>query len=524
MPADLAPLERYRPLIGDWGAFSAALGRPLPATAWSNTLRVRPEEVAEWLAADGVVAEPLAWHPGAFRLPPGTAPGGLLALAAGLLHVQEEASLLPVALLDPRPGERVLDLCAAPGGKTAQIAVAMENRGTVVANDVDWRRLVTMGRTLQRLGIANVALTAWDGASFPESGGLYDRVLADVPCTCEGTSRKNPEVLAWGGEAERARTARTQRALLAKAVRLCRPGGRIVYSTCTYAPEENEAVVDDVLGAAGAGSLRLVDALGTSSRAGFRAAPGLGTWQGRSFDPSMARALRVWPHVHDTGGFFVAVLEKLRPERDSERQAELHPLREAEPDLRRSCLARLAGRFDFPAGTFSGLTLFHHGRERLAVVPAGFAAPSHPAPRSLGLPLLWIDMRNPKLTTAAAMAFGPRARAHAVELDRPIASRRYLARRDQELLRARRPPRAPATATCWHATGAPAWVSAGCAARTAVARSGASSPSAGERAPGPSGAGGRLRSRRTGSSYRVALGSPARGLRPASQPLSAIRV
>jgi len=436
--ADLAPLERYRPLVDDWDAFRAALARPLPVTVWSNTLRARAAEVAAWLRADGLEPAEIAWRPGAFRLPAEVAPGGLLATSAGLIHVQEEVSLLPVALLDPRPGERILDLCAAPGGKSALIAVALGHRGTVVANDVDWRRLITMGRTLQRLGLANVALTAWDGATFPESGGLYDRVLADVPCTCEGTSRKNPGVLAWGGEEERTRTVRTQRAILAKAVRLCRPGGRIVYSTCTYAPEENEAVVDDVLRSAGARALRVVEA----RRIGFRAAPGLAGWQGRSFDPSLARALRVWPHAHDTGGFFVAVLEKLAPARQAppegprgeraRRAAELHPLGEVEPAVRRAHLDHLDERFGFPEGTFDELALVRQGKEKLVAVPRGLAVPAHPAPRALGLPLLYADMRNPKLTTAAAMAFGARARSNAVELDRPRLDD-YLARRDVAL-------------------------------------------------------------------------------------------
>ncbi len=434
MTPDLSTLERYRPLLDDWDAFRDALGRPLPTTVWSNGLRARPDEVAAWLAADGVASDALAWCPGALRLPAGVAPGGLLATTAGLLHVQEEASLLPVELLDPRPGERVLDLCAAPGGKTARIAVALGNRGTVVANDVDWRRLVTMGRTLQRLGIANVALTACDGAAFPESGGLFDRVLADVPCTCEGTSRKNPEVLGWGGEGQRARTSGVQRGILARAVRLCRPGGRIVYSTCTYAPEENEAVVDDVLRAAGPGTLRLVEARRSVLGRGFCAAPGLGGWHGRSFDPALARALRVWPHVHDTGGFFVAVLEKLGAGRRADEPAELHPLPEVEAGLRRSWLAHLAERFDVSEETFSGLAFVRGGREKLVAVPEGFAPPAVPAPRALGLPLLWVGMRNPKLTTAAAMAFGARARRHVVELDR-LRLDAYLARRDLELSR-----------------------------------------------------------------------------------------
>ncbi|MGD2115865.1 MAG: RsmB/NOP family class I SAM-dependent RNA methyltransferase, partial [Acidobacteriota bacterium] len=184
-PAASASLERYRPLIDDWPAFVRALERPLPVTVWTNPLRsgLPADLLQNLLAGEGHAPEPLGWCPGAFRLADGATPGRGLLGVSGLYHIQEEVSLLPVELLDPRPGERVLDLCAAPGGKTARIAVAMENRGTVVANDVDWRRLVAVGRNLDRLGVVNVATTAWDAANFPEEGGPFDRVLADVPCT-----------------------------------------------------------------------------------------------------------------------------------------------------------------------------------------------------------------------------------------------------------------------------------------------------------------------------------------------------
>lgn len=420
--------ERYREVVPDFPAFEAAVRRPLPVTVWANPLRTTPEEARAWLEAEGLAPEPVAWHPGAFRLPAGTAPGRLLATLAGLVHVQEEVSLLPVRLLDPRPGERVLDLCAAPGGKAAQIAVSLGNRGTLVANDGDWRRLAPLGRNLERVGAANAVLTCCDAAGFPEVGGAYDRVLADVPCTCEGTSRKNPEVFEWGGEALRRDTVRVQRAILAKAVRLCRPGGRIVYSTCTYAPEENEAVVSAALEAAGPGGLRLLPA----RVAGFRGAPGLTEWRDRRFHPDLERALRVWPHANDTGGFFVAVLEKGgggegapsdRPE------PELAALEEAEPE---PWLGPVRERFGLPAEAFHGLRVIRRGRKTLAVVPRDLRPPARPEATAVGLALLHADMRNPKLTTAAAMAFGRAATRNVVELG-PEELRDYLARRDLEL-------------------------------------------------------------------------------------------
>lgn len=301
---DLTIFERYRDIIDDWEAFTATLVRPLAPVVWANTLRAGPARLREWLAEDGIEAEPLDWWPEAFRLPMGTRPGKTLAFLTGYYHVQEEVSLLPVTLLDPRPGERVLDLCAAPGNKTVQAAIRMRNRGTLIANDKMRQRAGLVRRNLERLGITCAAVTSADGTSLPRRWGLFDRVLADVPCTCEGTTRRNPEVM-WRWQLSPQEQSRKQLRLLEKAVRHCRPGGRIVYSTCTYAPEENEAVVDAAL-QANPRALRLLPAMVD----GFRSAPGLTAWRGERWDASLERAMRVLPHHNDSSGFFVAVLEK----------------------------------------------------------------------------------------------------------------------------------------------------------------------------------------------------------------------
>ncbi len=303
---DLTIFERYRDIIDDWSAFTDALARPLPPVIWANTLLTSGERGAVALARQGSAAEPLAWHPGGFRLPAGTRPGKTLGFLTGQYHVQEEVSLLPVALLDPQPGERLLDLCAAPGNKTVQAAVRMRDRGTVIANDKSRRRLGVTRRNVARLGITCVAATVADGSSLPRRCGLFDRVLADVPCTCEGTTRRNPEI-ALRRQLSPADQGRKQLKLLRKAVQHTRPGGRVVYSTCTFAPEENEMVVDALLRVSPPDSLQLLPA----RVAGFRCSAGLTAWHGRSFDPRLERTLRVFPHHNDTSGFFVAVLEKV---------------------------------------------------------------------------------------------------------------------------------------------------------------------------------------------------------------------
>ncbi len=302
MTLDLSRLERYRDLIDDWSAFVDAVQAPLPTTLWANTLRTSRESLADSLDAEGLATQSLAWYQHGLRAAFGTRPGKSLAYITGRCHIQEEVSMQPIALLDPQPGERVLDLCAAPGNKSVQAAIHMGGRGTVLANDVNSRRLLMISRNVERLGLTNVALSRWDASSLPPSIGVFDRVLADVPCSCEGTSRKNPEIL-WRKHQEPGRLAGAQSAILRKAVKLCKPGGRIVYSTCTYAPEENELVVNAVLREE---DVNLVPA----SLEGFDFAPGITRWQGEVLLPELRHCLRAYPHMNDTGGFFVAVLEK----------------------------------------------------------------------------------------------------------------------------------------------------------------------------------------------------------------------
>lgn len=302
---DLTRLERYAEIVDDWGAMCAALARPLPYCVWANTLRHVPEDVSAWLTRCAVAHEPVAWTQGVFKTHGEHPPlGTSLPFLTGMMHIQEEVSIIPSLLLGARPGERVLDMCCAPGGKTAHLAVMMENRGTLVANDKSYGRLRALRSIIDRLGLLNVVMTSSNAANLPGEVGTFDRVLADVPCSCEGTSRKHPKILRDTTPLERPH--RLQRAILRRALELVRPGGRVVYSTCTYAPEENEMVVEHALSSLEEGYAEIAEI----SLPGFTFAQGLTQWGEETFRPSMARTMRVYPHLQDTGGFFVAVLER----------------------------------------------------------------------------------------------------------------------------------------------------------------------------------------------------------------------
>ena len=188
-------LERYYPIIDDIKAFEEAVGRPQPLFVWTNTLRTTPRKLVDILNQDGYDLTPLDWHPQAFRVirrDGSESLGRHWAYLAGWFHIQEASSMIPALLLDPRPGERTLDLCAAPGNKTALMAQALENHGTVVANDVFWDRIRPLRSAIDRLGLLNVSVTCHDGTSYPGRAGRFDRVLVDVPCSCEGTTRRFP--------------------------------------------------------------------------------------------------------------------------------------------------------------------------------------------------------------------------------------------------------------------------------------------------------------------------------------------
>lgn len=408
---NLTPFDRYRPLIDDWAAFEAALQRPLPTCVWTNRLRTRPEELATFLADDFAI-EPLPWHPGGFRLPAEAKPGRQWPFLAGLCHVQEEVSMLPILFLEPQPGQRVLDLCAAPGNKTAQIAVQMRNRGTVIANDINGGRMKALRQTQERLGLLNITTTVYDGSNYPPTAGLFDRVLVDAPCSCEGTSRKEPGVLERVGRAISLKRNGGQKALLRKAVQLCKPGGRIVYATCTYAPEENEAVVDAILREAPE-AVRLLPA----RLHDFDTSEGLTTWAGRTFDPSLRRALRVWPHQNDTGGFFIAVLERLTTDRDKRDTPPLD-ITAAYPSMPADLLAQLIDRFGLTEADLRPYTLFRQSKWRIYAVVSEHQPPATPPPDAIGMVLLKTGIKYPKLSTAAAQAFGAVATRNLIDADR----------------------------------------------------------------------------------------------------------
>jgi NOL1/NOP2/sun family putative RNA methylase len=291
-------LERYRHIIPDFQGFQESGCKPLGSSVRINTLKASRSCLLQRLLEKAIEFRPFPWYPLGLRLN-ALKPGKLEEHLLGYFHIQEEVSMVPPLVLDPQPEELVLDLCASPGSKTTQISQQMRNCGLVVANEPSLSRISPLRANCERLGAVNVAITRYDGRRFPSQ--LFDRVLADVPCSGEGRARRDPGIWKKSSKRRSLDLQALQAGLLSRAVDLTKPGGTIVYSTCTYAPEENELVVEKVLDRA---------QLERISLPGLTSSPGLQAWEGRDLDRELERCARYYPHQNDTGGFFVAKLQR----------------------------------------------------------------------------------------------------------------------------------------------------------------------------------------------------------------------
>lgn len=236
-------LSRMRTQLGEteFQAYLSAMARPARRALRVNTLKT---DAAALFSLLRLPQEPCGVIPEGFFVPEGFAPGTQPLHAAGLFYMQEPSAQFPAALLGAQPGETVLDLCAAPGGKTGQLAAAMQNRGLLIANEVSPARSSVLCGTLERLGVQNALVTSMrPDALCPLLASRCDAVLVDAPCSGEAMFRRDPRALADWSEAHVLSCAERQRGILASAAEAVRPGGRLVYSTCAFSPEENEETV-----------------------------------------------------------------------------------------------------------------------------------------------------------------------------------------------------------------------------------------------------------------------------------------
>ncbi|PSH00943.1 MAG: hypothetical protein BRC30_00870, partial [Nanohaloarchaea archaeon SW_7_46_7] len=286
-------MERYKNLIDDWEAFKEEKDSHPLNVARRNDLKAS-EGFEEKLRESFEHVEKADWNEKIYRLKDTETPGKTSLHWRGQYYVQEESAALPVKALDPQPGEKVLDMCAAPGGKTTQIADRMGNKGLVVANDESGQRMKSLHANVYRTGSAVVEATNYDGRRIPEDK-KFDRILVDAPCSGEGDKfyrnfKSAPEDEVKG-------LAKLQKQLLSKAKKLVKEDGVIVYSTCTINPKENEEVIEH--GLSEGFDLE-------SFEPGVEHAEGVQSFEGKSYREEVRKAVRIYPHHINSGVIFVA--------------------------------------------------------------------------------------------------------------------------------------------------------------------------------------------------------------------------
>ena len=303
-----------------------------------NTLKIDCDKLFERLGKKWNVARPFTDYPEIMLVDQELGPGVLgnsIEHLLGYYYIQEVCSMMSVLALSPKPGERVLDLCASPGSKTTQIASSMQNSGTIIANDVKLDRLKILSSNLERCGVMNCVSVRNDGVGLcsrlARDGWKFNKILLDAPCSGEGTLRSSPKTfLSWNLKVVE-KLSREQKKLIANALKCLKVGGILVYSTCTHAPEENEEVVDFALKNFPV-ELEKINNLDTvptrppqttktdinslifeKSILPLKCRSGILEWNGSRFSDEIFRCCRIYPQDNNSEGFFVAKL-KLKEE------------------------------------------------------------------------------------------------------------------------------------------------------------------------------------------------------------------
>lgn len=290
-------LTRMQHLLGsEYEPFLAAYDRPL-----QKGLRLGPK-AARLTAPLPFSGDPIPWAETGFFVDESQRPGKHPYHEAGVYYLQEPSAMAPAALLRPRPGDRVLDLCAAPGGKSTQLAAFLQGKGLLVSNEINPKRAKILSRNMERMGIANALVLNMHPRDLEAPfAGFFDKIMVDAPCSGEGMFRKEAAAVTDWSPATVEMCAARQKEILTSAAKMLRPGGVLCYSTCTFAPEEDEGVIAWFLDHHPDYTPMEVSAPWFS--------PARPDWV-NSDHPELERGFRLWPHRLNGEGHFVMLLQK----------------------------------------------------------------------------------------------------------------------------------------------------------------------------------------------------------------------
>ncbi len=302
--------ESFKNLMDDseYQAFKASFDEKRHSGIRINTLKIQPED---FLKLFNKTLDPIPWVPQGFYYPEGESFGKHPAYHAGLYYIQEPSAMMPAQVLAPKPGEKVLDLCAAPGGKTTHLGSYMENKGLLITNDISPKRVKALVKNVELIGLSNCFVVNETPEKlqtiYPE---FFDRILLDVPCSGEGMFRKDREAVQSYTRFKSSECVALQREIVASAYTMLKPGGTMVYSTCTFNPDENERNIEYFISTYDL-SVDKIEPIG-----GFE--PSRAQWT-ESGDGALSGGLRLWPHKARGEGHFVCRLTKKgqKPEQGS---------------------------------------------------------------------------------------------------------------------------------------------------------------------------------------------------------------
>lgn len=298
-------LEKLLPNKEDFAKFELIIHTQPRNFIRCNTLKISPESLMQRLNKKWQVQQPFPEYPEIMIIESKLLPGELgnaLEHVLGFYYVQEISSMLPILALNPQPDELILDLFASPGSKTTQMASRMLNQGTIIANELKLDRIKPLSANLERCAVTNTIISRKDAVDFclklSQKQFKFDKILLDAPCSGEGTLRSSPKTFITWNKKVIDRLSRQQKKFLVFALKCLKVGGTLVYSTCTLAPEENEAIVSFALNNF---PLRIESiSLPIKSRSGIL------EWENEQFNPQTQKACRIYPHDNDSEGFFLA--------------------------------------------------------------------------------------------------------------------------------------------------------------------------------------------------------------------------
>jgi len=301
MKLPLEFLEKMKKLLGEdeYRNFMDSFDKPRFYGLRINTLKIRVED---FIKISPFKLTPVPWTKDGFYYSGDFSPGKHPYYNAGLYYIQEPSAMYPGYIADARPGERILDLCAAPGGKTVQLAAGLDGKGILVSNDINPDRVKALVKNIELSGIKNAVVTNESPDNLARKfGAFFDKVLVDAPCSGEGMFRKDEEAQKSWSNFKSDKCAVMQRDILESVDKLLKPGGYLIYSTCTFSPEEDEMMISEFLHKHRDYTICDIPKCGGVDD---------GRPQWSDGNPELLKTSRLWPHKLDGEGHFTAMLKK----------------------------------------------------------------------------------------------------------------------------------------------------------------------------------------------------------------------